>query len=98
MRLAEKEKKKFFVPSSVHTRFGEENSENHSKKIQKFKNPLSSIVFSQNEKRQAEKEKKKKSSRIPFILDQGKKISKKIAEKLKKLKDLFPALFLAKTR
>ena len=36
-------------------------------------------------------------SRIPFILDPGKKIPKKIAKKFKKLKNLFPALFLAKT-
>ena len=46
---------------------------------------------------QAEKEKKKIYFRIPFILDRGKKIPKKIAKKLKKLKNLFPTLFLAKT-
>ena len=43
------------------------------------------------------KERKKFLSRIPFILDQGKEISKKIAKKFKKLKKLFPVLFLAKT-
>ena len=47
--------------------------------------------------RYAEKEKKKFYFRIPFILDSGKKIPKKIANKLKKLKNLFPTLFLAKT-
>ena len=47
--------------------------------------------------RQAEKEKKKFYFRIPFKLDSGKKIPKKIAKKLKKLKNLFPTLFLAKT-
>ena len=47
--------------------------------------------------RQAEKEKKKFYFRIPFILDSGKKIPKKIAKKLKKLKNLIPTLFLAKT-
>ena len=47
--------------------------------------------------RQAEKEKKKFYFRIPFILDSGKKIPKKITNKLKKLKNLFPTLFLAKT-
>ena len=31
------------------------------------------------------------------MLDLGKKIPKKIAKKFKKLKNLFPALFLAKT-
>ena len=36
--------------------------------------------------RQAEKEKKKFYSRIPFILDPGKKIPKKIAKKFKKFK------------
>ena len=46
--------------------------------------------------RQAEKEKKKIYFRIPFKLDSGKKIPKKIAKKLKKLKNLFPTLFLAK--
>ena len=34
---------------------------------------------------------------IPFILDPGKKIPKKIAKKFKKLKNLFQAIFLAKT-
>ena len=47
--------------------------------------------------RQAEKEKKKFYFRIPFLLDSGKKIPKKIAKKLKKLKNMFPTLFLAKT-
>jgi len=37
--------------------------------------------------------KRKSQSRIPFLLDPGKKIPKKIE---KKLKNLFPALFLAK--
>ena len=48
--------------------------------------------------RVAKKEGKKFYSRIPFILDLGKKIPKKITKKFKKLKNLFPALFLAKTR
>ena len=47
--------------------------------------------------RQAEKEKKKLNFRIPFILDQGKKILKKIEEEIKKFKNHFSALFLAKT-
>ena len=42
-------------------------------------------------------EKKKFSPRIPFTLDDGKKIPKKIAKKFKKLKNLIPALYLAKT-
>ena len=48
--------------------------------------------------REAEKERKKIDSRIPFIVGPGKKILKKIAKKFKKLKNLFLELFLAKTR
>ena len=44
-----------------------------------------------------EKEWKKILSRIPFLFEPGKKITKKIAKKFKKLKNLFLALFLAKT-
>ena len=48
--------------------------------------------------RQTEKGRKKKfQSGIPFILGPYKKISKKIEKKIKKLKNLFPELFLAKT-
>ena len=54
--------------------------------MEKLKKPLSDINFSQNGMIQAEKEKKKFYSRIPFILDPGKKIPKKIAKKLKKFK------------
>ena len=43
------------------------------------------------------KRKKKIYSQIPFKLDPGKKIPKKIRKKLKKLKYISPALFLAKT-
>ena len=49
--MAEKEKKKNLVPNSIHTRPGQENSEKNSKKIQKIKKPLSSIIFSENEMR-----------------------------------------------
>ena len=45
-------------------------------------------MFSKNRMRQAEKEKIKFQSRIPFILDPGKKIMKKIARKFKKMKIL----------
>ena len=47
--------------------------------------------------RQTEKERKYFYSCIPFKLDSGKKIPKKIAKKLKKLKIVLPTLFLAKT-
>ena len=46
--------------------------------------------------RKSEK-KKKIYSRIPFIFDPGKKIPKKIEKKVKKLKNIFPELFLDKT-
>ena len=44
-----------------------------------------------------EEERKKFYTRIPFIHDSGKKIPKKIEKKIKKQKNLFLALFLAKT-
>ena len=47
--------------------------------------------------RQAEIERKKFQSRIPFKLDPGKKVPKEIAKKFKKLKNPFPALYLDKT-
>ena len=51
----------------------------------------------QNGLREAEKEIKKIQSPIPFNLNPGKKIPKKVVEKFKKLENLIPALFLAKT-
>jgi len=47
--------------------------------------------------RLAEKARKEFQYQIQFIHDQGKKILKKKAKKIKKLKNLFPVLFLAKT-
>ena len=89
--------KKILLPNSVQTRLGQENSEKNCKKIEKIKKkPLSEINFSQNDMRSAEVEKKKFYSRIPFILDPGKKISKKIVKIFKKFKNHFPTLFLAK--
>ena len=55
-----------------------------AKKFNKTKKPLSGIIFSQNGMRQVEDERKKFQYRIEFILDQGKKIPKKITKKLKK--------------
>ena len=51
-----------------------------------MKKPLSDIVSSQNEMRKAGEKRKKFYSRIPFVLDPGQKITKKITKKLKKLK------------
>ena len=66
--------------NSVHTRPGQENSKKSAKKLKKkkTKKSLSDIIFSQKGMRQAEKERKKLYTRIPFILDPGKKIPKKI--------------------
>ena len=52
-----KKKKKILVANSVYTLPGQENSERSSKKIQKIKKH-SSVIFSQNGMRLAEKEKK----------------------------------------
>ena len=95
--IGREREKKILVPNSVHTLHEQENSEKNSKNIQKIKKRLSSIIFSQNGTRQDEKERKKFLSRIPFILNTGKKIPKEIAKTFKKLKNVFPVLFFAKT-
>ena len=81
----ERGKKKNLVPNSVHTRPGKENSQKNSRKIQKIIKPLPSIIFNQNGLRQTEKEKTKFQPRIPFTLNPGKKIQKKIVKKFRKL-------------
>ena len=97
VEIGREREKKILVPNSVHTRPGQENSQRNSKKIQKIKKLNSSFISIQKGLREAEKERKKFWSRIPFILNLGKKISKKIAKKFKKLNNPFLALFLAKT-
>ena len=57
----------------------------------------SGIISIQNGLREAKKERKNFESRIPFLPEPGKKIPKIMAKKFKKLKNFFPALFLAKT-
>ena len=85
MRQAEKERKKILDPNSIHTQPGQENSEKNRKGNYKIIKPLSGIIFSQNGMRQAEKERKKFQTRIPFILNPGKKTPKKIEKEIKKL-------------
>ena len=92
--IGRERKKKILGPNSVHIGPRQGNSERNSKKIKK---PLSSFIPKQKWMRQGEKGRKKFQSRIPFILDPGKKIPKIIAKKFKKLKNFFPALFLDKT-
>ena len=77
MRQAEKEKKKILLPNSVQTRLGQETSEKNSKKIEKFKKPLSDIIFSQNGIRQAEKEKKNFTPEFRSYSTEARKFRKK---------------------
>ena len=95
--IGREREKKILVPNSVPTRLRQEYSKKNSKKIREIKKPLSGKIPIQNGMRQAEKGRKKFQSRIPFILDPVKKIPKKIARKFKLIKNVFPALFLAKT-
>ena len=54
--MARKREKKNLVPSSVHARLGQENSEKYSLKIQKIKKVNCSIISIQNGLREAEKD------------------------------------------
>ena len=90
-----RKRKKILLPNSVQTLLGQENFEKNSKKIEKIKKPHSDIISSQNGMRQAEKKRKKFYSQVPFVLNPGQKIPKNMTKKLKKLKNLFPNLFLA---
>ena len=84
MRQIEKEKNKILVPNSAYTRPGQENSDKNSKKIQKIKKPLPGIIFLPKQDDIGRKREKKIQSLIPFILDPGKRILKKIVKTLKK--------------
>ena len=74
--IGRKSENKILLQNCVHTRPGQEYSEKNSKKIRKIIKPLPGSIFSQNGMRKAEKVKTKLCSRIPFILDPGKKIPK----------------------
>ena len=80
--IGREREKKILLPISVHTRPRQENFKKKSQKIEKIKKPHSEYIFSLNGMRQAEKERKKFQSRIPFIFGPGKKIPKKIAKKI----------------
>ena len=82
--MGREKEKKILVPNSVHTRPGQQNSKRNNKKIQKIKKLNSGFISIQKGLREAEKERKKFLSRIPFILDPGKKIRKKMEKKIKK--------------
>ena len=68
-----------------------------AKKLKKLKKPLSDIIFCQNGMREAEKEKKEILLPNSVHTRLGQENSEQVANKLKKLKNLFPTLFLAKT-
>ena len=82
---------------SVHTRPEQENSQKNIKKSRKIIKPLADNFFSQNGMRYDEKERKNFSPEFRSYLNEARKFRKKIVKKFKKLKYLFPALFLAKT-
>ena len=86
MRQAEKERKQFQTPILFILDPGEKIPKKNSKTIQKIKNQLAGVTFSQNGMRQAEKEITEFYTRILLILDPGEKIPKKIAKKFKKIK------------
>ena len=74
-----------FDPNSAHTQPGGANyKKKNSKKIQKIREQLFGIIFSQIGSRQAEKERKQFQTPIPFILDPGEKIPKKNSKKIQK--------------
>ena len=80
-----KSEHKILLQNPVNTRPGQKNYEKNIKKIQKIRKPLPGIIYSENRTRLAEKVKSKFYSRIPFILEPGKQITKKILKKFKKL-------------
>ena len=89
--------KKILVLNSISTRPALENSKKNNKKIQKIKKYYSRIISVQNGLKLAEKE--RKINLVPYSVPTQPRLEnskKKIAKKFKKLKNLFPALFLAK--
>ena len=57
--IGRKSENKILVSNSVHTRPGQENSEESSKKIQKIIKPLPSNIYSQNGMRSVEEKENK---------------------------------------
>ena len=62
--MGQEREKKIFVPNSVHTRPGQENSKKYSRKIEKIIKPLPGIIFSQNGNEIGQKREKKKFIQI----------------------------------
>ena len=78
--------KKNFVPNSVHTRPGQENSEINSKKIQKIKKPLSGIIFSETGRDRLRKREKKILVPNSVHTQPGQENSEKNSKKIQKIK------------
>ena len=98
MRQDEKEKKKFYFRILFKPDSGKKIPKKIAKKLEKLKKPLSDINFSQNGMRQIDREREKKNLLPNSVHTRPRQEnSKKIAKKLKKLKNLFPILFLATT-
>ena len=96
MIQADKEIKEFQTRIPLILDPGEQITKKKSKKIQKIREQLFGIIFSQIGIRQAEKERKKFQTPIPFILTRGRKFRKKIAKKFKKIKKLLSVVILSK--
>ena len=87
--------KKILVPNFVHTRPGQENSKENSKKIQKIKKVNSGIISIQNGLKEAEKEEKKNfvPNSVPTQPWLKNSVKKSINQKIK---NIILALFLSK--
>ena len=101
MSKAEKERKEFQTPISLVLDPWQKIPKKNSKKIRKIKKRLSGVIFSQNGMRQEdiglERGKIILESNSAHTRPGGANSEKKIAKKFEKLRNDFPALFLAKT-
>ena len=85
MRQAEKEIKEFSTRIPLILDPGEQIPKKNSKKIQKIKEKLFGIIFSQVGMTQAEKERKEFQTPIPLILDPGEKFPKENTKEIQKI-------------
>ena len=81
-----RKREKNFSPKFRSSRHRHKNSKKNSKKIQKIKNSLSGIIFSQNGMRLAEKEKKKILVLNSVNTWPGQENSEKNSKKIEKIK------------
>ena len=95
MRQAEKEIKEFQTRIPLLLNPGEQITKKNNKKIQKIREQLFGIIFSQIGMRQAEKERKEFQTTIPLIHDPGEKILKKNRKKIQKNKKQFSVIIFS---